>query len=206
AEKGLTVRLVGEPPWAAPAELLARNPAGEIPVLIDEPPTGGEIAVAPCLVIADYLEEAYGGAPILPGTSAARAEARRVAQWFDGKFEREVNAQIVRRRVDERLAGRRRADPEPYREAAERMRWHLDYLAWLLDRRHWLAGEKMSLADIAAAAHLSASDYLNAVPWSEFSSVKEWYSRMKCRPSFRPLLADRVDGLPPSAHYDDLDF
>ncbi|MBI1366212.1 MAG: glutathione S-transferase family protein [Alphaproteobacteria bacterium] len=206
AEKGLPVCLVETPPWREPAELLARNPAGEIPVLIDEPPTGGEVAVAPALVIADYLEEAYGAAPMLPATSAARGEARRIAHWFDRKFESEVNQLILRRRVDERLAGARRLEPEPYRAGAERMRWHLDYLAWLLDRRAWLAGERMTLADVAAAAHLSANDYVSAVPWSEFPTVKEWYLRMKCRPSFRPILADRLEGAPPPSHYDDLDF
>lgn len=206
AEKGLAARLVETAPWRAPAELLARNPAGEIPVLIDEPPTGGEIAVAPGPVIMEYLDEAYGAKPLFPATSAARAETRRLCLWFDGKFEREVNARLLRRRVDERLQGRRRADADLYRAGTEAMRWHLDYLCWLLDRRAWLSGEKMTVADIVAAAHLSSNDYLGAVPWSEFPQVKDWYQRLKCRPSFRPLLADRIDGLPPPSYYADLDF
>jgi glutathione S-transferase len=206
AEKGLPVRLVETPPWKAEGDLLAHNPAGAVPVLIDEPPTGGEIAVSPAPVIAEYLEEAYRSPALLPATSAGRAEVRRLAMWFESKFENEVNAQILRRRVDDRLQGRRRNEDDSHRLGAEAMRWHLDYLAWLLEGRAWLAGDKMTVADLAAAAHLSANDYLGAVPWTEFPAVKEWYQRLKCRPSFRPLLADRVDGVAPPPHYADLDF
>jgi glutathione S-transferase len=206
AEKGLPARLVETPPWSGDAALLARNPAGSIPVLIDEPPTGGEIAVAPAPVIAEYLEEAYRNPPLLPATSAARAEARRLCCWFDDKFEREVNAATLRRRIDDRLKARRGAEAPDHRAGADAMRWHLDYLAWLLDHRAWLAGEKMTIADLSAAAHLSANDYLDAVPWADFPVVKEWYQRLKCRPSFRPILADRIDLAPPPLHYADLDF
>lgn len=206
AEKGLPVRLIEAAPWRADGELLARNPAGSIPVLIDEPPTGGEIAVSPAPVIAEYLEEAYRTPSLFPGTSASRAEARRLAAWFGDKFEREVNAAIFRRRVDDRLQGRRRNEDDSHRLGAEAMRWHLDYVSYLLEGRGWLACEKMTVADLAAAAHLSSNDYVDAVPWAEFPAVKEWYQRLKCRPSFRPLLADRMDGLAPPSHYADLDF
>ena len=206
AEKGLPARLVETAPWKDNPDLAARNPARSVPVLIDEPPTGGEIAVSPASVIAEYLEEAYPAEALLPATSAGRAEARRLLMWFEGKFERDVNAAIVRRKVDDRLRGVRRIDPDLYRAGLEALAWHLDYLSWLLERRAWLAGEKMSIADLAGAAHLSACDYLGAVCWSDFPQAKEWYARLKCRPSFRPLLADRVEGLAPPAHYDDLDF
>lgn len=206
AEKGLSFRLVETAPWHEDTVLIQHNPARTVPVLIDEPPTGGEVAVAPGPVIAEYLEEAYETAPLLPGTSAARAEARRIGLWFEVKFESEVNSLLLRDKIDARLMGRKRGHTEAYRIAIDAMRWHLDYVCWLLESRIWLAGEKMSIADIVAAAHLSANDYIDAVPWREFPSVKEWYTRLKCRPSFRPLLADRVDGVAPAKHYVDLDF
>jgi glutathione S-transferase len=206
AEKGLPAKLEQTPPWEPNATLAARNPAGTIPVLIDEPPTGGEIAVCPAQAIAEYLEEAYAAPALMPATSAGRAEVRRLSLWFDDKFEREVNAHLLRRKVDEKLQGRRRADPESWRAGLEALCWHLDYMSWLLEQRPFLAGDKMTIADLSAAAHLSTNDYLGVVPWSDFPQAKEWFQRLKCRPSFRPLLADRVDGLPPPAHYDDLDF
>ena len=206
AEKGLPARLVETPPWRENAAFTAANPARTIPVLLDAPPTGGEISVAPLAAIAEYLEEAYPTGAVLPATSAARAEARRIACWFDDKFEREVNARIARQRIDGRMKGSLRYDREAYEAGLTALSWHLDYLSWLLEHRAWLAGERMSIADLAAAAHLSVNDYLGAVPWADFPLVKEWYARLKCRPSFRPLLADRVESLSPPSHYADLDF
>ena len=69
-----------------------------------------------------------------------------------------------------------------------------------------MAGEDYSLADIAAAAHLSTVDYLGDVPWTEHEEAKDWYARIKSRPSFRSLLEDNIPGVPPPKHYADLDF
>src|SRR4030065_354310 len=76
----------------------------------------------------------------------------------------------------------------------------------LAETRSWLAGNAMSFADLAAAAHLSTLDYLGEVPWEEHEPAKNWYALLKSRPSFRPLLQDRVAGFTPSGTYADLDF
>ncbi len=206
AEKSLAVKLIETPPWREHAALSAANPARTIPVLIDEPPTGGEIAVSPYSAVVEYLEEAYRTSAMLPSTPSARVETRRIMAWFSEKFEREVNEAGPRQRIDGRLKGVLRYDIERYKEGLEALRWHLDYLSWLVENRPWLAGERMTAADLAAAAHLSVNDYLGIIPWADFPMVKEWYQRLKCRPSFRPLLADRVESLPPVSYYDDLDF
>ena len=73
-------------------------------------------------------------------------------------------------------------------------------------RRKWIGGEGMSLADLAAAAELSTIDYLGEVPGEEDTHARDWFARIKSRPSFRPILADLVRGNPPAAHYADLDF
>lgn len=206
AEKGLAARFVETPPWARDSDLAHHNPAMTVPVLIDEPPTGGELAVAPAAAIAEYLDEAYRDPPLLPSTSAGRAETRRLIHWFDDRFEADVNALIVRRRIDGGAQGRRWGEAEPFRAAMDAMAWHLDYLSFLLERRTYLAGDRMTAADLAGAAHLSVNDYFNLVPWSDFPDAKAWYQRMKSRPAMRPLLADRLDGAEPAAHYADLDF
>jgi len=207
AEKGLPAQFVEKRPWAdEDGTLAAVNPAVTAPVLIDEPPTGGEIAISPVTAIVEYLEEAYASEPMLPSTSAARAETRRLCHWYMDKFEAEVTALTLRERVDKRLMRRGQADYELLKAGADALAWHLDYTAWLLDQRYWLAGDRMSAADIAAAAQLSALDYIDFVPWEKFPAVKDWYARLKSRPSMRPVLRDRIDGLPPPAHYDNLDF
>ncbi|MCB2113636.1 MAG: glutathione S-transferase family protein [Parvularculaceae bacterium] len=206
AEKGLAARLVATPPWSAENELAPFNPALTIPVLIDEPPTGGELPISPGLAIAEYLEEVYRDPPLYPSTSAGRAEARRVAHWFETKFENEVNALIVRRRIEHRPQGRKWGDPEPVRAAADALAWHLDYVTFLLERRAFLAGDKLTIADLAAAAHFSVNDYFGLIPWSDFAEARAWYQKIKSRPSMRPLLADRLEGAAAAAHYADLDF
>ena len=207
AEKGLPAQLVEKRPWEdEDGKLAAVNPAVTVPVLIDEPPTGGEIAIAPSSAIIEYLDEAYSSEPLLPSTSAARAETRRLCAWFLEKFEREVAALTLRERIDKRLMRRGQPDYELLKAGAEALVWHLDYTEWLLDQRYWLAGERMSAADLAAAGQFSALDYIDLVPWEKFPAVKDWYARLKSRPAMRPILRDRIDGLPPPAHYDNPDF
>lgn len=206
AEKGLPAQLSACHPWDDDGAIAQANPAGTIPVLIDEPPTGGALSVAPAMTIIEYLEDAYSNEPLLPSTSAARAETRRLCMWFVDKLERDVIDLIVRERIDKRLMRRGQADYDLLKQGAAALSWHLDYLGWLLEQRPWLTGEKMTAADLAGAAYLSSLDYVDAVPWGKFPSVQEWYARIKSRPSMRPILRDRIDGLPPPAHFDNPDF
>jgi glutathione S-transferase len=206
AEKGLPAQLVEKRPWDDDATLVAANPAGAVPVLIDEPPTRGVINVAPATVIIEYIEDAYTAAPLFPSTSAARAEVRRLCAWFTGKFETDVITPIVRERIDKRLMRLGQPDYELLKQGGEALAWHMDYFNWLLDQRTWFAGEKYTAADVAAAAFISCVDYVDAMPWGAFPLVKEWYARVKSRPAMRPVLRDRIAGLPPPRHYDDPDF
>lgn len=205
AEKGLGARLVETRPGEPIGDLAQINPALTVPVLIDEPPSGGEIAVTPAAAIAEYLEEAYGEMPLLPATSAGRAEARRLFHWFSEKFDAEATALIARPRAFG-ARGRRWEDPEPIREFSAAIVWHFDYMSFLLEQRRWIAGDRLSIADLAAAASLSVNDYFSLVPWSDFPDVRDWYARLKSRPSMRTILADRLEGAAAPAHYANPDF
>jgi len=205
AEKGLVVRLAPLTLEEDAEELATHNPALTLPILIDEAPSGQEISVSPASVIAEYLEEVYGAPLLFPSTSAGRAETRRLIAWFCQKMEQEVIAATVRIKIERQQLGRT-AEVNKNDNVAEAMAWHLDYLSWLLEKRSWLAGDMFTLADITGGAFLSTLDYLGIVPWHDFPYVKEWYQRVKSRPSFQPLLQDRVEGLPPPAHYSNLDF
>jgi glutathione S-transferase len=207
AEYGVNIELVDQEPWAPGAAILALNPAGMLPIFVadDGTPVSGIEA------ITEYLEETAGkSAPLIPGDARARAEVRRLIGWFDTKFYAEVSEPVLTEKVIRRFlpreAGGGSPDPARVRKGSERLKDHLTYLGSLADRRNWLAGDRLSLADLAAAAHLSAVDYLGAVPWADFPSAKHWFQRLKSRPSFRPLLADSVRGMPPPAAYADLDF
>ncbi len=201
-EKKLEFRLRAEKTWERRTEFLRISPAGQVPVLIDADGTsvpGGQ-------VICEYLDEAYPE-PALIGTSPVdRAEVRRLVAWFDEKFQREVTRNLVDEKMMKRFLGLGQPNSEAIRAGHANIHYHLDYIAWLCDRRRWLGGDDFSLADIAAGAQLSTVDYLGDVPWEAHPGAKDWYARLKSRPSFRGLLNDLVPGARPARHYADLDF
>ena len=209
-EHGVEVRLVEERVWERRQDFLALNPAGTTPVLIeDRGPVVPEAAV-----IAEYLDETRGANlgdhRLLPRDISARVEVRRLASWFNGKFFAEVSGPLVAERFLKRRMPREQGggapDTDAIRAALANIRYHLAYVGWLARTRDWLAGARLTFADLAAAAHLSSVDYLGEVPWNEDDAAKTWYARVKSRPSFRPLLSEAHAGMPPSATYADLDF
>lgn len=201
-EKGLDFELVEERPGERRDELLRLNPSGEVPVLVEADGS----AYADCQAIAEYLDEVYPEPSLIGRGPAARAEVRRLAGWFDNKFNREVTARLLDEKIMKRLVRSGQPDSNAIRVASANLHIHLEYIAWLSDRRSWLAGDHFSLADAAAAAHISIVDYLGDMPWDTHPGAKDWYARVKSRPSFRPLLADHLPGAPPPRHYADLDF
>jgi len=201
-EKNLEFDLKIERTWERRPEFLALNPAGDTPVLIE---ANGAV-LADSAAIAEYLEEVYPDRPLIGLDPWQRAETRRLVGWFDGKFNAEVTQNLVEEKMTKRLLGQGQPNSATIRAGSANLRHHLDYIGWLVERRNYLAGDQFSLADIAAAAHISAVDYLGDVPWDAFENAKEWYARVKSRPSFRPLLADHIPGAAPPKHYADLDF
>jgi glutathione S-transferase len=202
AEKGLGFELKSENLWERRAEFLAMNPAGEVPVLVED----GGPTLADSNAICEYLDEIFPDPALCPGDAAARAEVRRLVAWFDGKFNREVTGNLVGEKIMKRFLRLGEPDSRAIRAGKANIQTHLQYVAWLTERRTWLAGDSFSLADIAASAHFSAIDYLGDVPWDKFEASKIWYARVKSRPSFRAILADHIPGEPPPRHYADLDF
>ncbi|MGE5441445.1 MAG: glutathione S-transferase family protein [Bacteroidota bacterium] len=202
AEKKLEFELRPEPVWERRAEFLALNPAGDLPVLVE---SDGAV-LADSQAIVEYLEETTPEPPLLCGTPLERAEARRLIAWFDVKFNAEVTDNLVGEKVMSRLLRRGHPNSAAIRAGHANIRYHLEYVAFLMERRNWLGGDRLTLADITAAAHLSCVDYIGDVPWDGYEDAKTWYARVKSRPSFRAILADAIPGLPPVAAYADLDF
>ncbi|HSE77267.1 MAG TPA: glutathione S-transferase family protein [Alphaproteobacteria bacterium] len=201
-EKDLPFEMKVEKVWERRAEFLALNPAGTVPVLIDDDGT----VIAESGVICEYIEEVYPERRLIDGTPVERAEIRRLVAWFDLKFSREVTDNLVGEKMMKRFLGRGEPNSAAIRAGHFNIQYHLDYIGYLTERRRYLAGETFSLADVAAAAHLSTVDYVGDVPWDAYPPAKDWYARIKSRPGFRPLLADHIPGAPPPKHYADLDF
>ncbi|MEM1004944.1 MAG: glutathione S-transferase family protein [Pseudomonadota bacterium] len=201
AEKKIEVELVEEKYWEQDPDFLRRNPAGKVPVLRLD----GQI-MSESAAICEYIEETRPEPPLMPQNPEARFEVRRLVCWFDDKFHHEVTSKLLYERVNKKMTGQGYPDSKNVKEGARAIKYHLDYMAWLLDHRRWLAGDQMTLADFAAAAHLSALDYISDVDWNRSQPVKDWYAKIKSRPAFRSILADQVPGFRPPAHYADLDF
>ena len=201
AEKRLEVELVEERYWERDADFVRRNPAGKVPILkIDE------LTLSESAAICEYIEERHPQPPLLPKDPARRHEVRRLVGWFDDKFHNEVTSKLLYERVNKKITKEGYPDSANVKAGAKAIKFHLDYMGELLDERRWLAGNDLTLADFAAAAHLSALDYISDVDWNRNDTVRDWYAKIKSRPAFRSLLADAVPGFPPPAHYADLDF
>jgi len=209
AECGVDPELEEERPWEWRPEFLRLNPAGSLPVYSEE---GGALLCG-AYSISEYLaecgaDERGGGFAFFPGDEEGRAEVRRVVDWFHSKFDGEVTSYLLEEKVMRRFDPQRGGAPdmELVRAARANLRTHLAYIGHLADARNWLAGEELSFADLAAAAHISCVDFLGDVPWEESEPAKVWYARIKSRPSFRVLLEDKVPGFAPSEAYADPDF
>ncbi len=201
AEKRLAFELRQENVWERRLDYLDLNPAGTVPTLEDN-----GLVIPGSAVITEYLEEAYPDTPLMGGKLANRVEVRRLVAWFDEKFAAEVTSRLTGEKYLKRLAQRGPPDAAALRAGHSCLRDHLFYLGWLVEAQPYVAGNSLSLADLAAAAHLSVLDFTGDVDWSISPDAHAWYARIKSRPSFRPLLTDKVPGFMPPAHYADLDF
>ena len=201
-EKKITALLAVEPIWERRHEFLSINPAGTVPVFIDDDGT----TISTSQAIAEYLEETSKEPALIFGTALQRAEIRRLCNWFDVKFNTEVTEYLLGEKIMKRFLGLGEPSSETIRAGYANIDTHLGYIEYLAEQRAWLAGENFSLADITAASHISCIDYLGDIAWEDYLQAKQWYARIKSRPSFRPLLQDLIPGTQPPAHYKNLDF
>jgi len=209
-EYSVATNLIEEHEWLRRREFRAINLAGTVPVLLAE----NDVAICGAAVICEYLDETRGALQprnhLFPQNPLERAEIRRLCDWFVNKFENEVTRHLVRERIYKREIPAAQGGGAPnstvLRTARANIRPHMQYLNWLATTRDWLGGFALSYADFAAASTISVLDYMGELDWSLYPMARDWYARLKSRPSFRPLLSDRIRGMMPIAHYADLDF
>jgi glutathione S-transferase len=201
-EKGIAYELLRENPWDHRDEFLQMNPAGRTPVMTDNK----GIMLSDSVAISEYLDETTEKNPMISGTAPYRAEIRRLVALFDQQFFGDVTAPLLHERMTKRIVFRQPPDAKILREAMKLANNHLDYIDYLIDHRAWIAGSTMSMADLAAAAQISVADYLGGIDWTGHAQTKAWYGMFKSRPSFRPLLSERMESVTPPAHYELVDF
>ena len=188
--------------WEQSDHLLSLNPSGDLPVLIEDE----SLVVCGFNAVYEYLEETYPEPNLLGSDPLKRAETRRILDWFQTKFNTEVTQKISGEKLYKALVSMEAPVSQNIRVGAENITFHLEYISWLVEHRSWLAGGHISLADLAGGAHLSLVDYTGDVPWGDYPLAKEWYAKLKSRPSQRYLLSDQFSTITPAPVYSDLDF
>ena len=201
AEKEVEFELVEEPYWERRKEFLLLNPAGKVPVL-----RSPDVIMCDSRAICEFLESVFPDPPLLPEDPYLQYEVRRLVAWFDEKVYQEVTSRLLMERMQRTIRRLGPPDGRSIRMARKSLKFHLEYIHFLLDNRRWLAGDRMSIADFAAAAHISCLDFIGDIEWEAAGAIKDWYATMKSRPAFRQLLAERIPGHTPPDHYADLDF
>ena len=202
SEKGIAYELWRENPWEGRDEFYSMNPAGRTPVLHD---ADKSVTLCDSRAICEYFEETVDRNALINGTAINRAEIRRLVSLFDENFFADVTSPLLHERMMKRLVLRKSPDSGALREAMKLAHEHLYYIDYLVDYRPWLAGATISLADLAAAAQISVADYLGGIDWSSHDQAKGWYYAIKCRPSFQPLLAERMEVIQPPSQYAEID-
>ena len=201
AEKKILFVLREEEPWNLSAEMYKLNPAGELPVFIFD----GNV-ISGNYAITEFLEEINTDNKLITGDAKQKAEIRRLSEWFDNKFSKEVSNSLINEKIYKRFYKGLSPDSKILKTTFNNLNFHMEYIDWLCESRNYLAGNVFSLADMSAAAQFSIIDYLGDVPWEGYKNAKLWYSKIKSRPSFKDILKDNIKGILPSKHYANLDF
>ena len=201
-EKKIDFEIIKEATWKRRVEFLKINPAGDLPVTIDNE---GNVIVS-YEVLIEYLEEKKIGNPLLGKTANERLEIRRLCMWIGKKFFKEVIENILDERVFNSLKEHSQPSTVTLKAGRKNLKNHMSYFDWIFNRRKFFAGDFFSVADISLAAAISSLDYLNEIEWHKYQKVKGWYALIKSRPSFRPILNESIYNIAPASHYKDLDF
>ncbi|PCJ97870.1 MAG: glutathione S-transferase [Zetaproteobacteria bacterium] len=196
-EKNLMFDLKIEKTWERRTEFLAMNPAGDLPLLVEKDGT----ILSNSQVICEYLDEVYPEINLIGHDPVQRAEIRRLVNWFDRKFNKEVTENLVDEKFMKTILNLGEPHGPSVRAGRANIHYHLDYIGFLTERRKWLAGDVFSLADITAAAHLSAIDYIGDVPWEQHAGALQWYEKIKKRTGYEFLTEERVPGFEPAVNY-----
>ena len=179
------------------------NPSGDVPVLIIK-----KRKICGHYAITEFLEEELGR--ILPEDIDEKNECRRIIDWFDSKFHNEVLNIILHEKVERLFLSVDQGGGLPrlnrIKIGIHNLNFHLKYLEKIISNRFCLVSDKPNTADFTAVAHISCLDYLGDIPWKRYPRVKEWYGKIKSRPSFRSLLTDQIMSIPPRGKYVSLDY
>ncbi|MEE3206313.1 MAG: glutathione S-transferase family protein [Pseudomonadota bacterium] len=201
-EKNIDFEIRNEPVWEKREKFIKLNPAGKVPVFIDD----DGIAISESNAICEFIEEKTPEPNLIGKDIYSKAEIRRIVGWFDDKFAKEVMSKLIYEKIFKNFSNLGAPDSQVIQDGVRNLRNHMQYICFLIEKRKWLAGDDFSFADITAASFISAIDYIGDIAWEDYQEAKTWYVRIKSRKSFKPILEEKIANFPPVEHYSNLDF
>ena len=183
--------------WKPQQDFLKINPAGHLPILINEEnyPIVGANA---CL---EYFKD-LNLKPDLSGKNYKdSAEIYRLYHWFEVLFKKEVLDPLIYEKVFSRVVHNITPNSSNIRAALQNLGFHINYFDYLLKDQDYFVTNDLTYLDFLAAANLSILDYLGLLNFESKENIKEWYFKIKSRPSFKNLLKDQIVGINPDEKY-----
>lgn len=161
--------------------VLAANPKGQVPVLVD-----GDLTLFDSTVILEYLEDAYPAPPLYPRDTAGRARCRLAELEADEIVMPDVRPLMHR---SEPPAPTRRDEEADARQAEEALRGHWRRLDDRLAGREFFF-DALTVADIAMFMTVLFAQRLHGPRLDGFPALAAWYERLSTRPAFAKVLAE----------------
>ena len=170
AEKGVNVDIIPVKQGEVPSDLLAVNPYGTIPTLIDR-----ELVLYEARIIMEYLDERFPHPPLLPVYPVARAEARKMMH----RIEQDWYQLLQHIRLGN--------------EAEQAREYLLDSLISLVPvfaDKLWFLSDEFSLLDCALAPLLWRLPQLGVTIPEDAVSLHLYMQRLFKRDSFQTSLTE----------------
>ena len=187
--------------WKPQDEFLLINPAGHLPVLIDN----SNFPIIGFNACVEYIRDMDLNPNIFPDDYRKKAEIYRLYHWFDTLFKKEVLDPIIYEKVFSRVIENLTPNSLNLRNGMQNLGFHIKYLEYLLRDKDFLVADTITSCDFFAAANLSVLDYLGLLNLGNYPKLQVWYFKLKSRPSFKNILKDYIVGLTPNENYKLLD-
>lgn len=196
-EKGARYRIAPMAPGSHKSpEHLARHPFGRVPVLEHD-----GFVLYETQAILRYLDRVLPSpslTPVDPRRAASMDQVMNINDWY--LFHGVANVIVFHRVVGPRVLGLA-PDEAAIAAAMPAARVVFAELARLLGEQPYLAGDKVSLADLIVAPHVA---FFTAAPeWAELGAPRHnlvaWLARMEARPSMQATTWERVNEMAQAA-------
>lgn len=163
-------------------------------------------AVEGVYAIIEYLMCLSTHSHLFPRGTKVQCELRKLLSLINERFYFHVTKAVVDEKFIRLVLDLGCPSTARLRSASSRQSTYLSYFTYLVKERRFLVWDKISIADVALASHISVLDYFGSISWYRYPSLKEWYQVIKSLPYFRVLLEERLSSFTPPIYYKQLDF